>query len=154
MSIRMAYPLLRSEGCSNAAVAKRSCSGSSLEDWEVHVEVIRSENIVLFWLFIVSYFSIQPHWSNGKHSEETKSRSSFTRYRFTWRQMKRKTLPLWALLLAVLTLEGCATTRGIGEDLQDLGRALKKAVSGTAGAGLSQRPVSGGQSPCCDEGSY
>ena len=47
--------------------------------------------------------------------------------------MKRKTLPLWALLLAVLTLEGCATTRGIGEDLQDLGRALKKTVSGTAG---------------------
>jgi predicted small secreted protein len=69
--------------------------------------------------------------------------------------MKRKTLPLWALLLAVLTLEGCATTRGIGEDLQDLGRALKKAVSGTAGAaGSGQRSVSGGQSPCCDEGFY
>ena len=66
--------------------------------------------------------------------------------------MKRKTLPLWALLLAVLTLEGCATTRGIGEDLQDLGRALKKTVSGTAGA--SQRSVSGGQSPCCDQGFY
>ena len=47
--------------------------------------------------------------------------------------MKRKTLPLWALLLAVLTLEGCATTRGIGEDLQDLGRALKKAVWGRPG---------------------
>jgi predicted small secreted protein len=68
--------------------------------------------------------------------------------------MKRKTLPLWALLLAVLTLEGCATTRGIGEDLQDLGRALKKAVSGTAEAGSGQRSVSGGQSPCCDEGFY
>lgn len=68
--------------------------------------------------------------------------------------MKRKTLPLWALLLAVLTLEGCATTRGIGEDLQDLGRALKKAVSGTAGAGSGQRPVSGGQSPCCGDGFY
>ena len=67
--------------------------------------------------------------------------------------MKRKTLPLWALLLAVLTLEGCVTTRGIGEDLQDLGRALKKAVSGTAGAG-GQRSASGGQSPCCDEGFY
>ena len=67
--------------------------------------------------------------------------------------MKRKTLPHWALLLAVLTLEACATTRGIGEDLQD-GRALKKAVSGTAGAGSGQRSVSGGQSPCCDEGSY
>jgi predicted small secreted protein len=68
--------------------------------------------------------------------------------------MKRKTLPVWALLFAVLTLEGCATTRGIGEDLQDLGRTLKKAVSGTAGAGWGQRSVSGGQSPCCDEGFY
>jgi predicted small secreted protein len=55
--------------------------------------------------------------------------------------MKRKTLPLWALLLAVLTLEGCATTRGIGEDLQGLGRALKKAVSAS-------------QFPCCDEAFY
>jgi predicted small secreted protein len=68
--------------------------------------------------------------------------------------MKRKTLPLWTLLLAVLTLEGCATTRGVGEDLQDLGRALKKAVSGTVGPGSGQRSVSGGQSLCCDEGSY
>ena len=68
--------------------------------------------------------------------------------------MKRKRLPLGALVLAVLTWEGCATTRGIGEDLQDLGRALKKAVSGTAGAGGGQRSVSGGQSRCCDEGSY
>ena len=68
--------------------------------------------------------------------------------------MKRKTLPLWALFLAVLTLEGCATTRGIGEDLQDLGRTLKRAVSGTTGTGGGQRSVSGGQSPCCDEGSY
>jgi len=68
--------------------------------------------------------------------------------------MKRKTLSLGALLLAVLTVEGCATTRGIGEDLQHLGRALKKTVSGTAGAGGGQRSVSGRQSPCCDEGSY
>jgi predicted small secreted protein len=68
--------------------------------------------------------------------------------------MKRKTLPLWALLLTVLTLEGCATARGMGEDLQDLGRALKKPVSGTAGAGSGQRSVSGGKSPCCDEGFY
>jgi len=61
--------------------------------------------------------------------------------------MKRKTLLLWALLLAVLTLEGCATTRGIGEDLQDLGRALKKAVSGTAGAGWGQRWSPAGNLP-------
>ena len=68
--------------------------------------------------------------------------------------MKRKTLPLLGLLVAVLTLEGCATTRGIGEDLQDLGRGLKKAVSGTAGTGSGQRSVSGGQSPCCNERFY
>jgi predicted small secreted protein len=68
--------------------------------------------------------------------------------------MQKKRLPLWPLLLAILTLEGCATTRGIGEDLQDLGRALKNTVSQTAGAGSGQRSVSGGQSPCCDEGFY
>jgi predicted small secreted protein len=44
--------------------------------------------------------------------------------------MKKKTLLLWALLLVVLALEGCATLRGIGEDIQSLGRALKRAVSG------------------------
>jgi predicted small secreted protein len=44
--------------------------------------------------------------------------------------MKKKTLLLWASLLVVLTLEGCATVRGIGEDIQSLGRALKRAVSG------------------------
>jgi predicted small secreted protein len=45
-------------------------------------------------------------------------------------KMKKKTLLLWASLLVVLALEGCATIRGIGEDIQDLGRALKRAVSG------------------------
>jgi predicted small secreted protein len=44
--------------------------------------------------------------------------------------MKKKALLLSALLLVVLSLEGCATIRGIGEDLQSLGRALKRAVSG------------------------
>ena len=44
--------------------------------------------------------------------------------------MKKKTLFLSALLLVVLALEGCATIRGIGEDLQSLGRAVKRAVSG------------------------
>jgi predicted small secreted protein len=44
--------------------------------------------------------------------------------------MKKKTLLLSALLLVVLALEGCATIRGMGEDLQSLGRALKRAVSG------------------------
>jgi predicted small secreted protein len=69
--------------------------------------------------------------------------------------MKKKRLLLWALLLVVLASEGCATTRGIGEDLQDLGRALKKAVSPQpAPAVPGQRSVSGGQSPCCDEGFY
>ena len=45
-------------------------------------------------------------------------------------KMKKKTLFLSALLLVVLSLEGCATIRGIGEDIQSLGRALKRAVSG------------------------
>jgi predicted small secreted protein len=44
--------------------------------------------------------------------------------------MKKKTLLLWASLLVVLALEGFATLRGIGEDIQSLGRALKRAVSG------------------------
>jgi predicted small secreted protein len=43
--------------------------------------------------------------------------------------MKKKTLLLWALLLVVLALEGCATVRGIGEDIQNLGRGLKRVVS-------------------------
>jgi predicted small secreted protein len=43
--------------------------------------------------------------------------------------MKKKKLLLWAVLLVVLALEGCATLRGLGEDIQNLGRALKRAVS-------------------------
>jgi predicted small secreted protein len=42
--------------------------------------------------------------------------------------MKKKKLLFW-LVLAVLTLEGCATIRGIGEDIQSLGRAVKRAFS-------------------------
>ena len=42
---------------------------------------------------------------------------------------KKKTLLLWALLLVVLALEGCATVRGIAEDIQNLGRGLKRTVS-------------------------
>jgi predicted small secreted protein len=45
-------------------------------------------------------------------------------------KMKNKTLLLWASLLVVLALEGCATVRGMGEDIQNLGRAMKRAVSG------------------------
>jgi predicted small secreted protein len=44
-------------------------------------------------------------------------------------KMKKKMLLLWALLLVVFVLEGCATLRGIGEDIQNLGRGLKRAVS-------------------------
>jgi predicted small secreted protein len=44
--------------------------------------------------------------------------------------MKKKRLFLSALLLIVLASEGCATVRGIGEDIQSLGRAVKRAVSG------------------------
>jgi predicted small secreted protein len=68
--------------------------------------------------------------------------------------MKRKKLLIWTLLLVVLASAGCATTRGIGEDLQNLGSTLRKAVSGTPGAGWGQRSVSGGQSPCCNEDFY
>jgi predicted small secreted protein len=39
-------------------------------------------------------------------------------------KMKKKTLLLGALLLVVLAVEGCATLRGMGEDIQNLGRAL------------------------------
>jgi predicted small secreted protein len=44
--------------------------------------------------------------------------------------MKNKTLLLWASLLVVLALEGCATVRGMGADIQSLSRAMKRAVSG------------------------
>jgi len=44
--------------------------------------------------------------------------------------MKKKALLLWVLLLFVVGLEGCATIRGMGEDIQSLGRAVKRAVSG------------------------
>jgi predicted small secreted protein len=44
--------------------------------------------------------------------------------------MKKKTLLLWASLLVALALEGCATVRGMGEDIQSLGRVIKRAVSG------------------------
>jgi predicted small secreted protein len=45
-------------------------------------------------------------------------------------KMKKKRLLLWASLLVVLASEGCATIRGMGEDIQSLGRAVKRAVSG------------------------
>jgi predicted small secreted protein len=45
-------------------------------------------------------------------------------------KMKKKSLLLGAVLLVVLALEGCATISGMGEDIQSLGRALKRAVSG------------------------
>jgi predicted small secreted protein len=41
----------------------------------------------------------------------------------------KKTLFVWLLLLLVLGLEGCATIRGVGEDLQSLGGAIKRTVS-------------------------
>jgi predicted small secreted protein len=44
-------------------------------------------------------------------------------------KMKNKTLLLCTLLLVVLTSEGCATIRGMGEDIQSLGRAVKRTVS-------------------------
>jgi predicted small secreted protein len=43
--------------------------------------------------------------------------------------MKKKLLLFWALLFIVFLLEGCATLRGIAEDIQSLGRGLKRTVS-------------------------
>jgi len=43
--------------------------------------------------------------------------------------MKKKMLFLWALLLVAFVFEGCATLRGIAEDIQSLGRGLKRTVS-------------------------
>jgi predicted small secreted protein len=43
--------------------------------------------------------------------------------------MKKKMLVFWALLMVVFVLEGCATLRGIAEDIQSLGRGLKRTVS-------------------------
>lgn len=45
-------------------------------------------------------------------------------------KMKKKALLFWVSVLIALAVEGCATLRGMGEDLQSLGRALKRAVSG------------------------
>jgi predicted small secreted protein len=35
-----------------------------------------------------------------------------------------------ALILLALLLGGCATVRGIGEDIQNLGKGIKKTFSG------------------------
>ena len=40
--------------------------------------------------------------------------------------MKKKKLLLWAWFLVVLASEGCATVRGMGEDIQSIGRAVKE----------------------------
>jgi predicted small secreted protein len=45
-------------------------------------------------------------------------------------KMNKKKLLLWTLFLVVLTSEGCATVRGMGEDIQSIGRAVKRTVSG------------------------
>jgi predicted small secreted protein len=44
--------------------------------------------------------------------------------------MAKKTLLLFALVLIASVLEGCATVRGMAEDVENLGRGLKKTVSG------------------------
>ena len=45
-------------------------------------------------------------------------------------KMNKKKLLLWAWFLVVLASEGCATVRGMGEDIQSIGRAVKRTVSG------------------------
>jgi predicted small secreted protein len=37
-----------------------------------------------------------------------------------------KTIRFLLLVLVVFTLEGCATARGVGEDIQSVGRAIKR----------------------------
>jgi predicted small secreted protein len=44
--------------------------------------------------------------------------------------LKRKTLLLCASILVVFAVEGCATMRGMGEDIQSLGRAIQRLFSG------------------------
>jgi predicted small secreted protein len=43
--------------------------------------------------------------------------------------MKKSKFLLVAALLVVFALEGCSTARGIGEDIQSLGRAIKRVFS-------------------------
>jgi predicted small secreted protein len=45
--------------------------------------------------------------------------------------MKAKAVLLCTLILAVLAVEGCATVRGIGEDIESLGRGIKRTISGS-----------------------
>gem|GEM_PF-1121678 len=68
-------------------------------------------------------------WIDKLHSgdEEKDRRNGFTALEG---KIKKKRLLLWALLLVVLTSEGCATIRGMGEDIQSLGRAVKRTFSG------------------------
>ena len=44
--------------------------------------------------------------------------------------LKKKTFRLLALISVIFALQGCATVQGIGEDIQSLGRAMKRAISG------------------------
>ena len=44
--------------------------------------------------------------------------------------LKEKTLHLLTLVSLLCILQGCATVHGMGEDIQSLGRAMKRAVSG------------------------
>src|SRR5262245_38591327 len=45
-------------------------------------------------------------------------------------KMKKGKLLFWLLLLVILASAGCATIRGMGEDIQSIGRAVKRSVSG------------------------
>jgi predicted small secreted protein len=44
--------------------------------------------------------------------------------------LKEKTFRLITLFSLICVLQGCATVQGMGEDIQSLGRAMKRAVSG------------------------
>lgn len=42
----------------------------------------------------------------------------------------KKMVSLLAVLLFVIALGGCATLRGMGQDVENLGRGINKTVSG------------------------
>jgi predicted small secreted protein len=42
----------------------------------------------------------------------------------------KKACSLWLSVLVLLILAGCATIRGMGEDIESVGRTIKRAVSG------------------------
>jgi len=64
------------------------------------------------------------------HKKSVFSHSRRLREKLLRENLKRKTLLLCASILVVFAVEGCATMRGMGEDIQSLGRAIQRLFSG------------------------